>query len=56
MAAVLMSWVALECWVHPMAYMIVPALPGAPVRAKASATRRNSAFGVPQTRSTISGV
>ena len=46
----------LECWVQPSAYIDVIVLVGADVSAIISATFRNLSFGVPQMRSTISGV
>ena len=46
----------LECCVQPKAYIEVIALSGAEVAAIISQTCRNFSFGVPQMRSTISGV
>ena len=46
----------LECWVQPSAYIDVMNLSLADVSAIISATFRNLSFGVPQMRSTISGV
>ena len=46
----------LECCVQPSAYIEVIALSGAEVAAIISATCRNFSRGVPQMRSTISGV
>src|SRR3989440_10580605 len=45
-----------ECCVHPRAYMMVMARVGVEVEPIISHTCRNFCFGVPQTRSTISGV
>ncbi len=45
-----------ECCVQPSAYIDVIALLGAEVSAIIAAILRNLSFGVPQMRSTISGV
>ena len=45
-----------ECWVQPSAYMEVIVLVGDDVSEIICATFRNLSFGVPQMRSTNSGV
>ena len=55
-AMVRMFWAPLEWCVQPSAYIDVIALSGADVAAIISQIWRNLSFGVPQTRSTISGV
>ena len=45
-----------ECWVQPSAYIDVIVLSAPSTRAIICATFRNLSFGVPQMRSTISGV
>ncbi len=45
----------MECWVQPSAYMMVIARVGVAVDAIKSQMKRNFSFGVPQTRSTMSG-
>ena len=45
-----------ECWVHPSAYIDVMNLSRADVSEIILATVRNLSFGVPQMRSTVSGV